>query len=142
MPVPWTDALKVGDTEIDAQHEELFRQVNLLLEMTDTICLTKCVIKLFRHTREHFSHEEDVMRRIRYPDIRRHLNAHNQLLTQLNKLTESIASEMFVKNDWQVFFQAWLINHIESADRKLLHYISSDAVPVEGDRCRSVNPPK
>jgi hemerythrin len=135
MPVPWTDALKVGDTEIDAQHEELFRRVNLLLEMTDTICLTKCVISLFRHTREHFSHEEDVMRRIRYPEILPHLIAHNELLTQLNKVAESIANETFVKNDWQAFFEAWLIHHIEISDRALLGYISAHAVP-EGQLCR------
>jgi hemerythrin len=135
MPVPWTDALKVGDTEIDTQHEELFRLVNLLLEMTDTICLTKCVLSLFRHTREHFSHEEDVMRRIRYPEILPHLMAHNQLLTQLNTLTKCIANETFVKNDWQAFFQAWLINHIENSDRKLLHYIKAHAV-TEAHSCR------
>jgi hemerythrin len=129
MPVPWTDALKVGDAEIDAQHQELFRLVNLLFEMTDTICLTKCVISLFRHTREHFSHEEDVMRRIRYPEMLPHLMAHNQLLTQLNQLTNSIASETFIKDDWQAFFQAWLINHIESSDRALLCYISAHAAP-------------
>jgi hemerythrin-like metal-binding protein len=124
MSVPWTDALKVGDSEIDSQHEELFRRVNLLLEMTDTICLTKCVISLFRHTREHFSHEEAVMRKIRYPEILPHLIEHNELLTQLNKVAQSIANETFVKNDWQVFFEAWLINHIQISDRTLLYYIS------------------
>jgi hemerythrin len=128
MPVPWTDALKLGDTEIDTQHEELFRRVNLLLEMTDTIDLTKCVISLFRHTREHFSYEEDVMRRSRYPEILPHLIEHNELLTQLNKVAESIANETFARNDWQAFFQAWLINHIEVLDRTLLRYISAEAV--------------
>jgi hemerythrin len=125
MQVPWSDALKLGDTEIDVHHEELFRRVNLLLEVTDTISLTKCVISLFKHAREHFSHEEEVMRRIRYPEILPHLIAHNYLLTRLNELAESIANETFVKNDWQAFFQAWLIGHIESSDRSLLCYINS-----------------
>jgi hemerythrin len=128
MPVPWTDALKLGDTEIDTQHEELFRRVNLLLEMTDTIDLTKCVISLFRHTREHFSYEEDVMRRIRYPEILPHLIEHNELLTELNKVAESIANETFVRSDWQAFFKAWLINHIDVSDRTLLGYINAEAV--------------
>jgi hemerythrin len=140
MPVPWTDALKVGDTEIDAQHEELFRQVNSLLDMTGTICLAKCVIRLFRHTREHFSHEEDLMRRIRYPEIRAHLNAHNHLLTQLNELAERIACETFVKSDWQAFFQAWLIDHIETSDRALLAYIRAHAVPDPYDMGTQVHP--
>lgn len=127
MPIAWTDALKVGEIEIDTQHEELFRRVNLLLEMTDTIDLTKCVISLFRHTREHFSYEEDVMRRIRYPEILPHLMEHNELLTQLNKVAESIANETFVRNDWQDFFSVWLINHIEISDRTLLSYLSTHA---------------
>jgi hemerythrin len=50
------------------------------------------------------------------------------LLTQLNTLTKCIANETFVKNDWQVFLQAWLIDHIENSDRKLLHYIKAHAV--------------
>jgi hemerythrin-like metal-binding protein len=131
MQVPWSDVLKVGDTEIDTQHQELFRRVNLLLEMTDTICLTKCVIPLFRHTREHFSHEEEVMRRIQYPDILPHIIAHNHLLKRLNELAVSIANETFVKNDWQAFFHAWLINHIESSDRPLLGYINTHALPLD-----------
>ncbi len=96
MTVQWTDALKTGDAEIDAQHLELFRRVNLLLAMTDTISQTKCLISLFKFTREHSSHEESVMRKIRCPDIFPHLIEHNELLTQLNRVAESIANETFV----------------------------------------------
>ena len=96
MTVQWNDALKTGDAEIDAQHVELFRRVNLLLEMTDTLSQTKCLISLFRFTREHSSHEESVMRKIRFPEIFPHLIEHNELLSQLNRVAESIANETFV----------------------------------------------
>jgi len=124
MTVQWNDELKTGDAEIDAQHVELFRRVNLLLAMTDTMSLTKCLISLFKFTREHSSHEEDVMRKIQFPEIFPHLIEHNALLTQLNRVAESIANETFVKQDWRDFFSVWLIHHIETSDRKLVAYLA------------------
>jgi len=131
MTVQWNDALKTGDAEIDAQHVELFRRVNLLLEMTDTLSQTKCLISLFRFTREHSSHEESVMRKIRFPEIFPHLIEHNELLSQLNRVAESIANETFVKQDWREFFSVWLIHHIETSDRQLVAYLAEHPVPKE-----------
>lgn len=131
MTVQWNDALKTGDAEIDAQHIELFRRVNLLLEMSDTLSQTKCIISLFKFTREHSSHEEYVMRKIRFPGIFPHLIEHNALLTQLNRVAESIANETFVKQDWREFFSVWLIHHIETSDRHLVAYLAEHPVPKE-----------
>jgi hemerythrin len=125
MTVQWSDALRVGNAEIDAQHVELFRRVNLLLDMTDTLSLTKCLISLFKFTREHSSYEEDLMRKTHFPDIFPHLFEHNELLNQLNRVAESIANESFIKKDWQEFFEVWLIKHIEASDRPLVAFLQT-----------------
>ena len=129
MTVQWNKTLETGDAEIDAQHIELFRRVNLLLDMTDTIKLTKCLISLFKFTREHSSYEEDLMRKIRFPKIFPHLVEHNELLSQLNTVAESIANNSFVTLDWQAFFEVWLIHHIETSDRELVSYLATHPLP-------------
>lgn len=120
MTVQWSDALKNGDAEIGAQHQKLCRRVNFLLDRTGHLSLAKCHINLFKFTREHSPHEEHVMRKIRFSDIISQRIEHIEILTKLNRVTESITNKTFVKQDWRVFFSVWLIHQFETSDRGLV----------------------
>jgi len=124
MLIEWGDSHKVGNAEMDEQHQELFVRVNRFLEAADTISQTKCLIDLFKFTRLHFSHEEDLMRRVHYPEISAHLEEHGELLDRLSAFADSVANRTFVKEVWGSFLADWLISHIESADTKLADYVN------------------
>ena len=75
MTIRWTDADKIGHEQIDAEHQQLFELVNQFLQASDKGSLTLNAMGMFKYTREHFTHEEDLMRELGYPSIRDHVRA-------------------------------------------------------------------
>ena len=65
MLLEWKDSYKIGDPEVDAQHQALFQLANDFLQASGKAELTLQAMKLYKHTREHFTQEEAVMRRFR-----------------------------------------------------------------------------
>ena len=123
MLIEWRDSHKLGNAEMDEQHQELFARVNLFLDAADTISQMKYLIGLFKFTRLHFSHEEDLMRRANYPETSLHLDEHAELLDRLSAFADSVANNTFVKEFWGNFLAGWLINHIASSDTKLADFV-------------------
>ena len=80
-------------------------------------------MRLFKYTREHFTHEENLMRDIGYPSIREHINQHNDLLSKLNNVAQNIANDTLDKQDLSAFLGHWLLNHIGTSDAELAGYL-------------------
>lgn len=89
----WQDSYKIGDAEIDAQHQKLFDLVNTLLAATDKVGLRLGAMSLFKDTREHFAQEESLMDKLKYPAIKAHVEQHNALLSRLNAVADSICKD-------------------------------------------------
>ena len=123
MSIRWTDTYKSGHEQIDAEHQQLFELVNQFLQASDKGSLTLNAMGMFKYTREHFTHEEDLMRELGYPNIRDHVRQHNELLSRLNGIAENIANDTLDKPDLASFLSHWLLNHIGSADAELAGYI-------------------
>jgi hemerythrin len=127
MTIRWIDAYKIGHEQIDAEHQELFKLVNQFLLANDKGSLTLSAMGMFKYTREHFTHEEDLMHDLGYPSIRDHVGQHNDLLSRLNGIAENIANDTLNKPDLESFLSHWLLNHIGSADAELAGYIRLQA---------------
>jgi hemerythrin len=123
MHIEWSDKYKVGDPEIDMQHEDLFRKINNFLEATNKEDWTLAAAKLFQYTRVHFKHEEVLMRAIDYPELQAHVALHNGLLTRLNAIAEEIAEDRLDKEKWKSFLSDWLLYHIANVDARLALYV-------------------
>lgn len=128
MTIRWKEVYKIGHEQIDAEHQALFELVNRFLDANDSGSLTLSAMGMFKHTREHFTHEEDLMRALGYPGIRDHVKQHNDLLSRLNRIAESIANDTLDKPELEAFLSHWLLNHIGSADAELAGYIRLQAV--------------
>ena len=92
MAIEWRDSYSLGDAEIDAQHQTMFALVNALLAATEKSHLAAAVANLFKHTRDHFTHEETIMRKMDYPGMQAHVEQHNTLLSKLGNASELIAN--------------------------------------------------
>ena len=124
MAIQWKDAYKVGNAEIDAQHQEIFRKANAFLDAMDDATLTNCAMGFFQYTREHFKHEETLMRELNYPAIAGHIQQHIDLLERLNDIASKIAGKELTYKDLEYFLTDWLLIHIRIYDTKLAAYIS------------------
>ncbi len=128
MSLEWNDAYKIGNDEIDAQHRRLFGHVDDFLAAKDKAKLAACAMELFRYTREHFAHEENLMKSLKYPALAEHLTQHNELISRLNEVAQNIGKNTVNFDDLEAFLSNWLLSHIANSDQKLASYVKSRAV--------------
>ena len=124
MQIEWKDSFKLGDAEIDAQHQQLFALANEFLRASGKAELTHCAIKLYKHTREHFEVEERVMRKLQLPGLASHVEWHNAMITRLNAISQSIQSETLREQDLVQLMTDWAQQHILVQDAELIPYLS------------------
>ncbi len=127
MSLEWNDAFKIGNVEIDAQHQQLFSRVNDFLAAKTKAKLTACAMEMFRYTREHFAHEESLMKSLKYPALADHLAQHNDLLSLLSEVAGNIAKDTINCDDLEAFLSHWLLGHIATSDQSLAFYVKSGA---------------
>jgi len=132
LSIQWTADLSVGVESIDAQHKQLFKIVNDLL---DAMRLgkgkgevAKVLGFLERYVVEHFGDEERAMARQQYPGYAGHKAEHESFIKDLLNLKgqhaaggPNIALVIEVNNR----VCTWLRNHIACTDKALGNFIAS-----------------
>ena len=121
----WKDSYQIGDQAIDEQHRELFKRAAYLLAATSHEGQVISAMRLFQYMRTHLSHEEELMRRLQYPDAETHTQEHHELITRLNTISLKIAHENLVKTDLEEFLGDWFLKHMETADTDLARFANA-----------------
>ena len=72
MPIVWRDQLNIGNDQIDTEHRYLiclFNSIELCLKQKDAInSLPIFIDQLFSYTKEHFTREEHLQKKIGFAD--------------------------------------------------------------------------
>jgi hemerythrin len=123
MSIEWRDSYKIGNAGIEAQHQELFKHINLFLEASGKENLSGCAMGLYRYTIEHFKQEEDLKLQFHSPAIAAYVEQHLDLISRLNEISSGIASDTLNMKDLGSFLSDWLLGHIRIYDRKLAEYV-------------------
>ncbi len=121
----WDDSYNIGVPAIDEQHRELLMRASDVIAATTREGQTLSTIRLYQYTRTHFSHEEDLMRSLAYPDIDAHVKQHDVLISQLNQFSQNIAKNNLIKADLEEFISLWFLTHIATFDTKLATFLKS-----------------
>ena len=76
--------------------------------------------ELIAVTRQHFSDEEEHMRRMKFPDLEQHQRIHEQLFVTLEKYRQELKGSVYGRFPSSVFdfFRTWLVSHIMIVDQK------------------------
>ena len=123
--IAWNDKYRIGDAAIDEQHEEIFLRAADVIAASTRDGQAMCAMRLYQYAVTHFSHEEELMFRLRYPEIEDHLRQHEQLLTRLREIMRTIAKDCMVKADLESFISRWLLDHIAHVDARLAAYVKA-----------------
>ncbi len=122
--VEWTDHLSVGVDEIDAQHRELYRRVNLFLtalaEKRGAAELEPLVRYLRDYIREHFAEEQRLMEFCFYPDLGEHLAEHHRFEDQYEALASELARTgptFGLAKRLLALLVDWLDQHLATTDK-------------------------
>ena len=131
--VAWDDGLLTGNALVDMQHQRIFAWVSELVLSceagTDTERLWDTLEFLDNHTIRHFIDEEALMLECGYPDRESHFQAHKTYRESIEyfqqRFNENGPSDE-LSNDVNKNVATWLIQHIQTEDRKIAEYIRSE----------------
>ncbi len=119
----WDETMKSNDSEIDAQHFELFEMAHYFMKITgegiEKDEINNFIDLLMGLLKEHFAFEETVLRRIGYTDYKEHMELHKKLYLKAELLKEKYDRGEY---KWYVFrdflVNEVIIGHITQYDRK------------------------
>jgi hemerythrin-like metal-binding protein len=119
MSIEWKNGYRIGDADIDTQHEELFRRAANVAVADSLEGQMSWALSLYEYTKTHFAHEENLMGRINYPDLEKHKKQHRGLISMLHKVATEINDGRSNKAALEEFMNYWLLTHIATFDTKL-----------------------
>ena len=133
MAYQWTADLATGNILIDNQHKELIRAINSLLDACSLgkgrAEIDSTLNFLQSYVNRHFSDEENLQMKSRYPDITNHKRYHagfkksiQDIVAEYQQGGASIAIVAKVNS-----FAAGLISHIRREDVKVAAHVKKTA---------------
>jgi len=89
----WDASFASGNAFIDAEHRELFRHCNQLLDLTTrpdmkTKDAQVSLLRLVQSVDAHFQHEERILKQVGYPGLAGHAARHRALMDRARELCE------------------------------------------------------
>lgn len=125
----WGKILSVGVDEIDEDHRKLIHIFNILnhavIKGETPEYLVATLEELINCTVWHFSHEERLMLKYRYPEIEEHKAEHRELIESAKELQQKVLqSDKPVAEEHIEFLERWLTEHILTADGRLGSFLS------------------
>ncbi len=127
--IVWGEILSVGIDEIDEDHRKLVGIFNILnhavQEGESPEYLAAALEELINCTVWHFSHEERLMLKHRYPAMAEHKAEHRDLIQSAQELQqELLRADKAVADEHIMFLERWLTEHILTADGRLGAYLA------------------
>jgi hemerythrin len=133
MVTGWTPALALGNEEIDAQHDELFRRAAKLLEAMasgDRAGVAQLFELLGAYAADHFAAEERLMMESQFPGYNVHKAAHQRFIRDyqsLRRLHETSGAAAAVAIKARTWLVEWLQNHVGTTDQQLGRHLQGKA---------------
>jgi hemerythrin len=132
MSYVWTDELATGNAAIDAQHKQLVKAVNDLIDACKSgkgrTSLNATMKFLVDYTVKHFTDEENLQKQYNYPDFANHKRLHDAFRATAVALAKQLEAEgasiaLVAKVNTSV--GDWLVKHIKQEDKKLAAHIKA-----------------
>ena len=121
--IEWNDTMSIGIEVIDRDHRLLVDLLNLLHDAVEDDQgkeTTGSVLNsLSDYTEYHFSREESMLKACNYPDLARHIKAHESLKARVNEVRKDYEEGDSADIDRYVleFLKDWLQAHIIGRDK-------------------------
>ena len=105
----------------DTQHQILFE---LIEELKSHSASPEIFTKLTNFAENHFTLEEEYMRQLHYPNIEKHIAAHDRFRSELQVMTQNPSEfDIQMRETISIFLKEWLTRHIFGIDKDLEAFI-------------------
>jgi len=123
MEIPdWSDALAVGNPEIDEQHQMLINMIRELSERMDAGEHRQGVLDVLQgmlaYAATHFEDEEEIMEEAGWEGLERHEGLHAEFMWKAGDLEAQIQDDYaHASREAVKYLCNWLVEHIQVEDR-------------------------
>ncbi|MDR0569552.1 MAG: bacteriohemerythrin [Spirochaetaceae bacterium] len=128
--IKWEERYAVGIALIDEQHKQLIDLTNALYaacrqgEAVARMHFGDALRSAVDYVAFHFSTEEQIMERIRYPDFLAHKREHENFVKKVLKDKKDFEEgKSFVSHGFVRFLRDWILSHIAVSDKLFVDYI-------------------
>jgi hemerythrin len=135
MVFEWSNRYSVDVHDVDDQHKHFVDIVNALYEAMEhdkgPSVLVDTMEALAAYAEAHFKLEQKYMLECRYPDLDRHVEAHEEFCQMLRRLQECVRTEdpkLFTVR-LAAFLREWIMEHVQREDKRLFEYRASVRPP-------------
>ncbi len=133
MKLKWDEKMRINIGFMDQEHQELMVAIEDTLANVDFMIPDEESIDKFINLEErmknHFSHEELLMREYGYPDLNQHISSHLKILLKLEKFKELFYTTGLNQNQLRRIEQNvnfLFKNHLLEEDRALERFVHSN----------------
>lgn len=123
--IVWRAQYNTGIPELDTGHRQLVDTLNRLdaavSERAAPAVVRDLLLELVRRIKDHFAHEQRIMKVMEFPDRMHHLNRQKRLLEQLANLTRrySDGEHSVLEGKARKVLAEWLVRHILREDKEI-----------------------
>lgn len=131
--VQWNDTMSVGVEEIDEQHKSLLNMLNDLYdaaEAGDFSVVNGIIDKMKSYARMHFTTEERLMKRSRYPELFDHMAEHAFFVSNVKDFNQADPDDPSRLPTVLSFLRQWLLDHILVVDARMGHHLRQHPQPA------------
>ena len=130
--VEWREQMSLDYLPLDSEHRAFLDVVNRSVPAAragDFKTMDLVFDACYDYVRNHFSHEEDVMERVSFPDMEAHMQAHRtfiQNISEFRKKYESAKTQAEKQKQAMKtsdFLSLWFLGHVLSRDKLLKPYL-------------------
>jgi hemerythrin len=133
--IAWRGALSVDVPAMDAEHRQFILRVNELnkaiLESDDKATVARAMDLMLTEAAHHFSHEEELLARWKYPETAAHVAKHAQLTAEFQRVMTEFA-QTDISFVWAVkglHVKQLLVEHLLKEDLKYADFLQAKAKP-------------
>lgn len=123
----WEDIYQTGDEVMDSQHKDVFVLVERLASSVSKAELAKNIQLVYRHVKDHFHEEEELMAESGFQNVTGHIREHRAMLEKLLEIDRKINGGVALQNDIQEFMDKWG-KHIIHSDQLFSTFQKKQAV--------------
>ena len=119
--IEWSDAMSVGNHDLDHDHQRLIEIINRLW-MADSMgnrqIIEFVLDDLVNYTEVHFAHEEGLLEKVGFPEMERHIKIHRSICRRLEEFRWEYFQGMRdeLRRGLLEFVTNWLNKHILEED--------------------------
>ena len=129
--ITFDDNLITGNDTIDTQHEELINRIQQFVEACESgdgkVKAIKMLDYLDEYTNFHFQAEEELQKKVSYPELAKHQEKHDEFKKSIQELYDFLnenegPNEQFIEQV-KINVVHWLFKHIKPFARSVAEYI-------------------